>query len=144
MKENFQFFSFLDDDDIDQLSPFFRCRQAPAGSLLWKEGDEEDYVAFITSGRVEARKGTEFKDKQVVVGIYSRGSIVGALCILKNSKRAVTAVVLEDADLLTLSSDDLDRVIREKPALGAKLLKGMLAAVSLRLRKSFERLASIF
>jgi len=144
MKENFQFFSFLDDDDIEQLSPFFHCRQAPAGSLLWKEGDEEDYVAFITAGRIEARKGTEFKEKQVVVGIYSRGSIVGALCILKNSKRAVTAVVLENADLLTLSSDDLDLVIRENPALGAKLLKGMLAAVSLRLRKSFERLASIF
>ncbi len=144
MKKNFQFFSFLDDHDIENLSPYFECMQAKHGEVLWQEGEDEDYLAFIISGRIEARKATEFKEKQVVVGIYSKGSIVGALCILNNSKRAVTAVVLEDADLLTLTREDLDIILRENPALGAKLLKGMLAAVSLRLRKSFDRLAAIF
>ncbi|NOY54284.1 MAG: cyclic nucleotide-binding domain-containing protein [Deltaproteobacteria bacterium] len=144
MKRNFQFFSFLNDQDIEVLSPFFHCRQAPAGSILWKEGDEEDYVAFIISGRIEVRKATEFKEKQVVVGLYGKGSIVGELCILNNVQRAVSAVVIEAADLLTLDREDLETIIRENPELGSKLLKGMLAAVSLRLRKSFDRLASIF
>ncbi len=144
IKKDFRFFSFLDDDDIQRLSPFFECRQAVTGEAIWKEGEEEDFVAFIVSGRIEARKATEFGDKQVVVGIYGKGSIVGALCILNNSKRAVTAVVLDDVDLLILSRTDLDRVTQENPELGVKLLKGMLYAVSLRLRKSFDRLAAIF
>lgn len=144
MKKDFHFFSFLNEDDIDRLSPFFDCRQAATGEVLWKEGEEEDYVAFIVSGRIEVRKATEFSEKQVVVGIYGKGSLVGELCILNNIKRAVTAVVIEDAGLLTLSREDLETVIRETPELGAKLLKGMLFAVSLRLRKSFDRLAAIF
>jgi len=144
MKKDFRFFSFLSDDDVRQLSPYFDCRQAASGETLWKEGEEEDYVVFIVSGRIEVRKSTEFRGKQVVVGLYGKGSLVGELCILNNIKRAVTAVVTEDADLLILSHEDLEAIIRENPALGAKLLKGMLYAVSLRLRKSFDRLAAIF
>jgi CRP/FNR family cyclic AMP-dependent transcriptional regulator len=144
MKKEFRFFTFLNDEEMKELSSYFECRQASAGEVLWREGDTEDYEAFIVSGHVEALKETEFKGKQVVVGIYSHGSIVGELCILNNAKRAVTAVAQDDVNLLILSRENFERVTKENPELGVKLLKGMLLAVSVRLRKSFERLASLF
>ncbi len=133
-------FNFLSDDDLKNLSAFFESKNVPEGEALWKEEDPFDYIAFIISGRVEIKKETEFGDMNVIMGIYSKG----ALCILDDSLRKVTAVSLEDVSLAIITQKNLDKLIAANPALGAKLLKGMLLTVSDRLRKSFDRLTVFF
>jgi len=144
LKRQLRFFHFLSEEDLPVLAEYFSCRQIRAGETLWKEGDTGDYEAFIVEGRIEVKKNTEFAGKQVVVGVYSPGTIVGELCLMDAKPRAVTAVALEDCALLLLTREHLERLLEKNPEVGVKLLKGMLFAVSTRLRKSFERLASIF
>lgn len=140
MKGEKSVFNFLSDEDIKNLSAFFESKNIPAGETLWKEEDPCDYIAFIVSGRVEIKKETEYKGKNVIVGIYSNG----ALCILDDSLKKVTAVALEDVSLAIITQKNLDKLIATNPRLGAKLLKGMLLTVSDRLRKSFDRLTVFF
>ncbi len=144
MKRELHFFSFLAESDLDEIAPYFECRQVPAGKALWAEGDEGNYVAFIISGKVEVNKQTEFAGKPVVIAVYSRGTIVGELNILDGTPRSVGAIALEPADLILLNAPNFHRLLENHPQLGVKLLQGMLLTVSMRLRKSFERLASIF
>ena len=75
---------------------------------------------------MEIKKETEYKGKNVIVGIYSKG----ALCILDDSLRKVTAVALEDVSLAIITQENLDKLIDTNPGLAAKLLKGMLITVS--------------
>jgi len=140
MKGKKNAFSFLSDEDIENLSAFFESKHIPEGETLWKEGDPFDYIAVIVSGRVEIKKETEYKGKNMILGIYSRG----ALCILDDSVKKVTAVALEDVSLAIITQENLDRLIDTDPGLGAKLLKGMLLTVSDRLRKSFDRIVAFF
>jgi CRP/FNR family transcriptional regulator, cyclic AMP receptor protein len=133
-------FNFLSDEDLKKLSTFFESKNIPEGEALWKAEDPFDYIAFIASGRVEIKKETEFGGKNVIMGIYSRG----ALCILDESLKKVTAVALEDVSLAIITQENLDKLIDTNPGLGAKLLKGMLLTVSDRLRKSFDRLTVFF
>jgi CRP/FNR family transcriptional regulator, cyclic AMP receptor protein len=133
-------FKFLSDEDIKHLSAFFESKNVPAGETLWKEEDPFDYIAFIVSGRVEIKKEAEFGGMNVIMGIYSKG----ALCILDDSLRKVTAVALEDVSLSIITQENLDKLIATNPGLGAKLLKGMLLTVSERLRKSFDRVVTFF
>lgn len=140
MKEEKGIFNFLSDEDLHDLSAFFEMKNIPAGETLWKLADSYDYIAFIVSGSVEIKKETEFEGKELVVGIYSKG----ALCILDESLRKVTAEALEDVTLAIITQKNLDKLIETNPELGAKLLKGMLLTVSIRLRKSFDRLAVFF
>lgn len=144
MKRELGYFSFLSEEDFSAIGEFFQCRQVDAGEILWKEGDPCDYLAFIVEGRLEIKKETEFEGKEVVLAVYSDGAVAGELCFLDGSSRAVTALALEPTSLLILSRDRFAQLTQEHPALGVKLLKGMLLAVSTRLRKSFERLAVIF
>lgn len=144
MKRELRFFNFMAEEDLDEVAGFFECRQVAAGQRLWQEGDPGNYVAFIVAGRVEVSKETEFKGKNVVVGVYSQGTIVGELSILDGSPRAETALALDHVDLVMLTVDSFNRLLKEHPQLGARLLKGMLLTVSRRLKKSFERLAAIF
>jgi CRP/FNR family transcriptional regulator, cyclic AMP receptor protein len=133
-------FNFLSDEDLKNLSAFFESKYVPAGEPLWKEEDPFDYIAFIASGKVEIKKETEFGGMNVIMGKYSKG----ALCILDDSLRKVTAVALEDVSLAIITQENLDKLIDTNPGLGAKLLKSMLLTVSDRLRKSFDRIVTFF
>jgi len=133
-------FDFLSHDDFKSISPFLEAKHIPAGETLWQEEDPFDYIAFIVSGKVEIRKEAEFGDMVVVMGVYGKG----ALCILDDSLRKVTAIAREDVSLAVITRANLDKLIAANPGLGAKLLKEMLLTVSDRLRKSFDRLVTFF
>lgn len=137
-------FQFLNETDEAILVDYLECCQVPAEETLWHEGDGCGALVFIVTGRLEVSKQTEFEGKNVIVGVYGAGSIVGELCILKAMPRIVTAVTLTDCELLTLSSVNFNLLTERHPELGVRLLKGMLATVSIRLSKAFGRLAAIF
>ncbi len=144
LREEDSIFKFVGEENLGAISEFFQCVTVSAGEVLWREGDDCDYVAFIVSGQVEVKKQTEFEGKHVIVGLYNRGAVVGAVCILDGSKRAVTAKAVDDTSLAVISRDNFEKLIEEHPVLGTKLMKGMLLSFSVRLRKSFERLATFF
>jgi CRP-like cAMP-binding protein len=144
MKRELSSFSFLEEADLDEMAGFFECRQVQAGETLWREGDACSFVAFVIQGRLEVKKQTEFAGKEVVVGVYGRGAVVGEICFFDGSRRAETAQALEHVDLILLTRDSYERLVEAHPVLGVRLLEGMLLTVSTRLRKSFERLAAIF
>ena len=134
----------LNKEEQERLSGFFQCKCIPKGEIMWKEGDVCDYVAFIASGRIKVSKETAFKGNPVVLGIYGTGTFIGALCILDESPRAVTAEVLEDASLMIITKEDFDRLMHTHPEIWGKLMKGILISVSKRLRNSFNRLVTVF
>lgn len=144
MKNDLRCFKFLSDTDTEILAPYFKCRQAAAGEVLWSEGDEAQFAAFVMSGRIEEKKNTEFEGRQMVIGVYSEGTVIGEFSLIDKLPRAVTAVCLEDAQLLLLPREHLERLLVEHPELGIRLLKGVLLTLSIRLRKSFERMVAIF
>lgn len=144
LKDDYRFFRYLNKEETAVVTEYLQCKFATAGEVLWNEGDASDMAAFVVDGKVEIKKQTEFAGKHVIVGIYGQGSIVGELCLLSGDPRAVTATALIDTSLLMLSRDQFEKLLEDHPDLGVKLLKGMFLALSTRLRKSFERLASVF
>ena len=144
IKTEVKLFYFLDGADAKELEPYLECGLVEADETLWEEHGECDYMVFVISGCLKIKKETEFEGKDVIVGLYGPGSIAGELCILDGSARVVSATAYEPTELLILSRENFERLNRECPDLMIKLLKGMLMTVSLRLRKSFDRLAAIF
>ncbi len=96
MKKELSLFPYFKEEDLANLPCFFDLVKVRAGETVCSEGDFCDYLAFIVSGRLEISKQTEFPGKNVVIGVYSRGTVMGELCLLDNHPRAVTAVALED------------------------------------------------
>jgi CRP/FNR family transcriptional regulator, cyclic AMP receptor protein len=143
MKQELRFFSFLEETELDEISSYFECRQVPQGQHLWKQHAPGNHVALIINGRVEVSKETEFKGT-VVVGVYSRGASVGESSLLDGSPRTETVLAIDHVDLVFLTRESFQRLIKEHPTTGVRLLEGLLMTVSRRLNKSFERLAAIF
>jgi len=95
-------------------------------------------------GRIAIRKRTEFAKEQVIVGTYGSGSVVGELCLLTENTRSVTAEVLEAGERVLLWGTRFENLISRHPQLVLKPLKHTFATTCGRLRKSYERTASIF
>jgi CRP/FNR family cyclic AMP-dependent transcriptional regulator len=144
MMEELSFFPFMEEKDFADVPCYFKRRLVKAGEVLFHEGDACDYLAYIIDGRLEIKKATDFQGKEFILGIYGRGSLVGELCFLDSSPRPYTAVALEECSLVELSKENFDTMVAEVPELGIKFLKGLLLASSIRLRKSFDRMAAIF
>lgn len=144
MKEAFQFFKTLSDNEMEKFLGFCENRQVDAGETLWEEGDSDNYAAFVISGKIGIKKKTEFEGKYMIVGTFASGTVTGELCLLTDYARSVTAVVLESADIVVLTSRNFERLITESPMLGLKLLKHIFLVISNRLNKSIDRIARVF
>ncbi len=144
MNDVFKFFHALTEDEVQAFLSFCENRQVAAGEILWKEGDSDNYSVFVISGKLGIKKKTEFEGKYMIVGTFSRGSVVGELCLLTDHARSVTAVVLEPVDIVMLSSSNFEKLITEHPMLGLKLLKHIFLVISNRLKRSTDRIAKIF
>ena len=144
MKKEFRFFSSLSPDELNAFLGFCENRQFDAGQNLWTEGDEDNFAAFIVSGKVGIKKRTEFEGKYMIVGTFAKGTVVGELCLLTKQIRSVTSIVLEDTDVVRLATEDFEKLMTGHPMLGLKLLRHIFLVISKRLSRSTERMAAIF
>jgi len=65
-------------------------------------------MAFIVSGKLEVNKETEFKVKQVVVGVISDGSMAGNACMIDRRSRSESVRALTDSALLGISLEHFE------------------------------------
>ncbi len=144
IQNTFHFFSLLKEDEIKQFLCFCELWQMDKSELLWREGDGDNYAAFILSGKVGIKKRTEFGDQQVIVGTYNTGTVIGELCLLTENRRTVTALTLEPVRLLILTNKGFENLMCTYPMLGLKLLKYIFILTCRRLNQSYDRMASIF
>ncbi len=136
-----KFLGSADAGQFDCLADCFSEQTLSAGEKLYTTGDEADRIYFILKGKVAVHHPSGFGDKTQVVAILSDGSVVGesALCNLKARKAVVVAA--EETRLAYALVKDLKGLTEKDPALILKLITRLLEIISVRLRKSSERLA---
>jgi CRP-like cAMP-binding protein len=144
MRETFSFFSNFADEDLSSFLSFCETKQLPKGGALWHEGETDNYAAFILSGQIGIKKKTEFDGKYVMVGKFSKGSVVGELCLLTNNVRSVTAEVLEPVEVVILTSENFEKLLAKHTHVGLTIMKSLFVTAAKRLRSSTQRIASMF
>jgi CRP/FNR family cyclic AMP-dependent transcriptional regulator len=143
-KDKLQVFQLLSDEELSTIIPYFELLKCPAGTMLFNEGDPGDFFAIVLSGKLEVTKQTEFKGKSIVLAVLGKGSFTGELAMLDEQVRSATVVSPVDSELFVLKRDTLNQFMHEHPHVGIKILKGIVRTMSIRLRKSVERMATIF
>lgn len=144
LRGTFRFFDSLADDEIDFFLNCCEKRTLADKDILFSEGDNENFVAFLVRGKIIIKKKSGLKGNYTVVGIFDKGSVVGELCLLTDNPRTVTAQAREHTDLIILTSSNFEKLLGVNSTLGIKLLKQIFLITSKRLKKSYDRIASIF
>ncbi|MFN3201787.1 MAG: Crp/Fnr family transcriptional regulator [Bradymonadia bacterium] len=96
-------------------------RSFPAGSVLFREGDQSREMYVIVSGRVRISKQVRQVDK--VIATLPVGEFFGEMATLNRHPRSATATVLEDAELLVVPPEAFDGLIHHRREVALKLIR---------------------
>lgn len=96
-------------------------RECAAGTVLFREGEEGQRMYVIKSGKVRLTK--KIHDEEVVVEELRAGEFCGELAMLGTAKRPVTAVVIEDASVIQVQTDQFESMIRGNTDIALRMLK---------------------
>lgn len=136
-------FSFLAEEEMGALCGYLFLKDYEAGAILMEKGDPGDYLGFLVSGKLAVKKETEFPGKYVIVAILESGAMVGETAVVEQGPRSSTVKAIENSRLLILTSDNMEKLSKDNPALGIKILKRILHILKLRLRQGGERLSKV-
>lgn len=134
---------FLDEQESRDLLNGMSLIALQSGSSLYLLNDQADSLYLLVSGRIAVRKKTGFGDRMQVVALLGPGAPIGEGGLLVGQARSATLSAVTDSRLLALSRQSFDALSTTDPALALKVVKWLMGRVSLRLKKSSERLAHV-
>lgn len=96
------------------------------GYVVFEEGTPGDSMFYILAGAVTLRRGSH------VLRVLKPGEYFGEMAMLLKTPRSATAVVTEaDTELVTISSANMDAVLRQNPKVVLSLLEEMARRLKL-------------
>jgi len=133
MLENVQMFKDLEWAQIKALSEYMQIYRAPPKAVLFREGDQGDFMCVLLEGKLDVRKeDNQHVDKTVTTILPGRS--LGEMTIVDGEPRSATAVAVVTSVLAVLTQENFMQIMRDKPALSAKLLFKIAQLISQRLR----------
>jgi CRP/FNR family cyclic AMP-dependent transcriptional regulator len=132
-------FSGVAGGELETLARVTRLVEAPAGTVLWCEGDEADGLHVVVSGtvKIETRLPGE---RSVEIATAGAGEVLGEIPLLGGGPRWATVRAIEDCSLLFLGRAEFGGLVSGASP-GALAVRGrILAIVCERLRRRHESL----
>lgn len=136
-------FSFLEKHETEILLAAMESIFFAAGSVIFQKNDPADCIFFLQAGQVAVQNKTGFGERMQVIALLTNGAPVGEKGLHESLKRGATLTAVKDSKLLSLSRESFNALVDESPVIAVKLLKWLLAKVSLRLEKNSERLTHV-
>ena len=134
-------FAGLDADELEIIEKHIKLLEVEQGATLFQEGDNGEYVCFVVNGRLEVIKRTMAGD-DFVLNTLARGQSVGEMSIIDKKSRSATVRAKTEVILLTLTSDDFEKILKDYSEISMKILKGLSLLMSKKLRQTSSRLVS--
>lgn len=134
---------FLEEREARILLHEMSTVELRTGTDLCLLDDPADCLYLLVTGRIAVRKRTGFGHRLQVVALLGPGAPIGEAGLLNDQTRGATLTAVADSHLLMLSRQVFAKISATDPALALKFLQWLMERVSLRLKKSSERLAHI-
>ena len=129
-------FSLFEPRDIEILRPYLQRHTFAAGELIFREGDEGDSLFVLVKGRVRLTLtgGVNGEEVEQHLSTLCPGTTMGEMALLDRNPRSADAFAETDLVCFELDRAALARLQNEHPAVALKLLTGVSAEISARLR----------
>ena len=135
-------FRNLDEAERAQVLIIGQVRCAPAGEVLFREGDSGDGLYILLQGSVRISK--QVPSGEEALAVLEPPAYFGEMALIDDAPRAADAIVNEEAALFFLPMEQLQGLIESQPRTALKILYALCQVLSQRLRETNERYMSLF
>jgi sulfate permease, SulP family len=121
-------------DQVARLRPYLECRQWPAGSTIFKEGDPGSHLFLVTRGHASVWLVT--KDGDIRLATFAPGTVFGELAILDRGPRSATVTADDEVTTWALSVGGFGTLQAREPDLAIQILSALGRELSGHLRQA--------
>ena len=111
--DNVHLFGGLDKEKLAGISRSLEERSAPGGRQIIRKGDKADGFYMLYKGTVRVSVPDRETRKEKTLAILAPGDYFGEEALIENRKRNANITTLEDCDLLYLSRDGFNKLIKQ-------------------------------
>jgi putative ABC transport system ATP-binding protein len=112
-------FAGLTLETLSALADKMALEKYPAGTIIFRQGDEGDRFYLIRAGSVDIMRD----ERGTVLATLKPGEFFGEVALLTGEKRNATARVRDNLEAYTLSKADFHAAIEHSPTFKEQLLK---------------------
>lgn len=136
--------------EIDTLGEFMLRIHAEAGQVLITEGETGEWMLLLLKGTVEVTKRIEpragddsMTPTQSRIAVIQCGAAVGEMSMFDSAPRYASCTAIEEVEAGVLGREEISLLIRDHPAVGAKLLLKINQIMAQRLRHTSTQLMKL-
>ncbi|MDX6766041.1 MAG: cyclic nucleotide-binding domain-containing protein [Candidatus Methylacidiphilales bacterium] len=130
--------SLLKPEDRDLLASYGEFIGVHPDHDMIRQGDNQNHVFFVISGKLEVRK--QGLQDDIIVGVIGADESIGELAIFDPSPASASVRALEFSQVWKIDRDSLFSFIQDSPVAGNTILLGLCEILSRRLREASSRL----
>ena len=132
----------FDDLEHDHLAALTRRHELPAGTVLFREGDQGDAFFMLAKGTVTISLASGRRAPIRLANLIP-GVVFGEMAMLEGQQRSADAIADGDIVIYKMTNTDFQTVLTGNPALAAKLVGNMAREIAARLRVTNNELRII-
>lgn len=136
------FFAILGDDELAQLTRSAELKYVKAGERVFNQADPGDSFFIVYSGKIRILRINE-RQKEVNLGIRTRGDHFGETALISEAPRNATARAVEDTVLISIDKTSFHQYIFAKPEIREHFDKFIRFASIHRFLRSCHNLTSL-
>ena len=127
------------DEDLQGILKLSKLMQYKPGEIIIKEGQYDNWIYFIVSGKVGIQKQGE-----TISILKRRGDLFGEMGIIDGSPRSASIIAIDETICLAIDASYMDRLKENEKTLFRSILYRIFSEIlASRLRMVDEELAKI-
>lgn len=124
----------MDFAEVETLARFLAAYRLPANAVVFREGDQERFMAVVISGEVRVAKENSAGAERVIATVGPDRTL-GEMALVDGWPRSGTAVTTKPTQLLVLTQAGFEKIAEAHPRLWGQLLLKLCRLMSQRLRR---------
>ncbi len=135
----------LEDFSVDEMATLGAAMprlRASSGQVLIREGESGNWMLLLLSGTVDVTKRRPRGDASRLA-VVKAGATLGEMSMFDGEPRNATCTAIEAVQAGLLTREAIAALIRDQPAVGAKLLVKLTQLVAQRLRNTNNQLVRL-
>jgi len=125
--------------ELETMAGYMTLNAVEQGVTVFEEGDPGNFMLIVVEGRIAIFKGGEHGRQ--LLSSEMKGRIIGEMAMIDQERRSATCIAESDCQLLILTSNNLNAMALEHPALAYHFMVSLARILSRRLRRASGMMA---
>ena len=131
-------FKGLSETQLQRLTSAVKERQIPKNQWLFHEGSSADRIYILKTGAVEMLTKVNGEYELPINIIRSKDECFGTSALVPPHEYSLSARCAEDATILEIKREDLEKITAEDSAMGCIIMKNLAKNLLHRLKETRE------